>query len=108
MGALTEALKYISRAKNMSTQEQEGRLAMYQERISLIEKYLEARALFQTDQEAAVTSCKYLLENPKVDVAVKIGDVYGLLVEYYVAVGNVNLSVILYIPHQGLGLYYLS
>eukprot|EP00800_Vazella_pourtalesii_P000900 TRINITY_DN1075_c0_g1_i7.p2 TRINITY_DN1075_c0_g1~~TRINITY_DN1075_c0_g1_i7.p2 ORF type:complete len:746 (-),score=211.90 TRINITY_DN1075_c0_g1_i7:3055-5292(-) len=88
VGALTEALKYISRAKNMSTQEQEGRLALYQERISLIEKYLEARALFQTDQEAAVTSCKHLLENPKVDVAVKIGDVYGLLVEYYVTVGD--------------------
>ena len=108
VGALTEALKYISRAKNMSTQEQEGRLALYQERISLIEKYLEARALFQTDQEAAVTSCKHLLENPKVDVAVKIGDVYGLLVEYYVTVGNVVTASFNLSSHQGLSCTYSS
>ena len=95
MGALSEALRYLTKAKNMSPQEQEGRVALYQERIRLIEKFLEARVLFQTDQEAAVSSCKDLLEDPKIDVAIKIGDVYGLLVEYYVATGIVSWLLIL-------------
>ena len=87
VGALSEALKYLTKAKNMSAQEQEGRVALYKERIVLIEKFLEARVLFQTDQQAAVSRCKDLLEDPKIDVAIKIGDVYGLLVDYYVATG---------------------
>ena len=95
MGALSEALRYLTKAKNMSPQEQEGRVALYQERIRLIEKFLEARVLFQTDQEAAVSRCKDLLEDPKIDVAIKVGDVYGLLVEYYVATGIVSWLLIL-------------
>ena len=92
MGALSEALKYLSKAKNMSAEELEGRVALYRERIELIERFLEARALFQTDQQAAVSRCRDLLEDPKIDVAIKIGDVYGLLVEYYIATGMLTLS----------------
>ena len=104
MGALSEALKYLSKAKNMSAEELEGRVALYRERIELIERFLEARALFQTDQQAAVSRCRDLLEDTKIDVAIKIGDVYGLLVEYYIATGMLILhsEVSRQYEHQGI------
>lgn len=85
---MSEALKYISKAKNIGAKEQEGRVGMYEERIRLIEKFIGARALFQSEEEAAVSACKDLLDDPKIDVAVKIGDIYGILVEHYAAKGK--------------------
>ena len=65
---------------------------MYEERIRLIESFIQARSLFQSDEESAVNACKALLEDPKIDVAVKIGDIYSFLVEYYVAKGELELD----------------
>ena len=39
--------------------------------------------MYATDAEACVQECQALLNEPKLDTAVRTGDVYGLLIEHF-------------------------
>ena len=39
--------------------------------------------MYATDAEACVRECQALLNEPKLDTAVRTGDVYGLLIEHF-------------------------
>ncbi|KAL0482150.1 hypothetical protein AKO1_013369, partial [Acrasis kona] len=57
------------------------------QRISLVEKFIVARELAKRHQESVssemVNICQVLLEEPAIEDAIRIGDVYALLVEHY-------------------------
>ncbi|KAI3364996.1 hypothetical protein L3Q82_001156 [Scortum barcoo] len=89
LDALTEAFKCLSKAKDSS---QEARLADLQHKITLIKKFVHARRLYAEDAGEAVQLCEALLVEPELDPAVRIGDVYGFLVEHHCQQGNFQVA----------------
>ena len=47
-----------------------------------------AHRLYQEDPQESVRQCTALLDEPNLDTAVRMGDVYGLLVEHYSHASN--------------------
>ncbi|KAM4631549.1 intraflagellar transport protein 140 homolog [Discoglossus pictus] len=83
LGALTEAYKCMSKAKMRSPEEQERKLSDMQSKITLVKRFIQARRAYTADSQEAAKQCELLLEEPDLDSAIRIGDVYGLLVEHY-------------------------
>ncbi|XP_030068388.1 intraflagellar transport protein 140 homolog [Microcaecilia unicolor] len=83
LGALTEAYKCLSKAKMRNPEEQEGRLGDLQSKMTLVKRFIQARRTYTEDSKEAIRQCELLLEEPDLDSAIRIGDVYGLLVEHY-------------------------
>lgn len=48
-------------------------------------------SLYAQDPPEAVRLCEALLEEPNLDPAVRIGDVFGFLVDHYCQQGNFNM-----------------
>ncbi|MGH0149769.1 UNVERIFIED_CONTAM: hypothetical protein FKN15_049588 [Acipenser sinensis] len=88
LGALTEAYQCLSKAKAHSAEEQEGRLAELQHKLTLVKKFVQARRLYEEDPGEAVRLCEVLQQEPNLDPAVRIGDVYGFLVEHHCQEGS--------------------
>ncbi|KAG8433203.1 hypothetical protein GDO86_017477 [Hymenochirus boettgeri] len=85
LGALSEAYKCLSKAKMRSPEDQERKLSDMQSKITLVTRFIQAR---RADSQEAVKQCELLLEEPDLDSAIRIGDVYGLLVEHYAQQNN--------------------
>ncbi|XP_006801137.1 intraflagellar transport protein 140 homolog [Neolamprologus brichardi] len=92
LDALTEASKCLSKAKDASSGQQEVRLADLQHKIALIRKFVHIRSLYSEDASEAVQLCEALLEEPELDPAVRIGDVFGFLIEHHCQQGNFQLA----------------
>ncbi|CAJ1080882.1 intraflagellar transport protein 140 homolog [Xyrichtys novacula] len=92
LDALTEAFKSLSKVKDSSTGQQEARLTDLQHKITLIKKFVHARRLYPEDAGEAVRLCEALLEEPELDPAVRIGDVFGFMVEHYCQQGNLQMA----------------
>uniref|UniRef100_A0A3B4EX67 Intraflagellar transport 140 n=1 Tax=Pundamilia nyererei TaxID=303518 RepID=A0A3B4EX67_9CICH len=92
LDALTEASKCLSKAKDASSGQQEVRLADLQHKITLIRKFVHIRSLYSEDASEAVQLCETLLEEPELDPAVRIGDVFGFLIEHHCQQGNFQLA----------------
>ncbi|XP_044159279.1 intraflagellar transport protein 140 homolog isoform X3 [Bufo gargarizans] len=88
MGALTEAYKCLSKAKMRSPEEQERRLSDMQNKVTLVKRFLQVRRAYSADKQEAIRQCELLLEEPDLESAVRIGDVYGFLVEHYTQQGD--------------------
>jgi len=80
-GALKEAMKHLKK----DGVGEPRRIEDLQARIRYIEKFAAAR---KKDGTAMIAACEDLLEDPNVDGAVRIGDIFALLVEYYVSESN--------------------
>ncbi|XP_077980431.1 intraflagellar transport protein 140 homolog [Glandiceps talaboti] len=83
LGALSEAYKCLTKAKMKNISQQEDKIANLKHRIGLVKKFVQARRLFDEDPEESVKLSQILLEEPELDSAVRIGDVYGMLIEHY-------------------------
>ncbi|XP_021787325.2 intraflagellar transport protein 140 homolog isoform X2 [Papio anubis] len=83
-GALTEAYKCLAKAKAKSPLDQETRLAQLQSRMALVKRFIQARRTYTEDPKESIKQCELLLEEPDLDSTIRIGDVYGFLVEHYV------------------------
>ncbi|XP_074520074.1 intraflagellar transport protein 140 homolog [Halichoeres trimaculatus] len=92
LDALTEAFKCLSKVKDSSTGQQEVNLADLQHKISLIKKFVHIRRLYAEDPGEAVQLCEALLEEPKLDPAVRVGDAFGFLVDHYCQQGNFQMA----------------
>ncbi|XP_028669859.1 intraflagellar transport protein 140 homolog [Erpetoichthys calabaricus] len=93
LGALTEAYKCLAKAKVRNVQEQESKLAELQQKLTLVKKFIQARRLYEEDPKEAVRLCEALLEEPDLDPAVRVGDVYGLLVEHHCHQGSFQVAL---------------
>ncbi|XP_063790737.1 intraflagellar transport protein 140 homolog isoform X2 [Pseudophryne corroboree] len=83
IGALTEAYKCLSKAKMRSPEEQERKLSDMQNKITLVKRFVQARRSYSVDKQEAIRQCEQLLEEPDLESAVRIGDVYAFLVDHY-------------------------
>uniref|UniRef100_A0A8C1FZ63 Intraflagellar transport 140 homolog (Chlamydomonas) n=1 Tax=Cyprinus carpio carpio TaxID=630221 RepID=A0A8C1FZ63_CYPCA len=81
-GALTEACKCLTKAKA------ESKLLILTHRLSLVKRFIQARRMHEEDPVEAVRVCESLLDEKDLDPAVRVGDVYGFLVEHYCNHGN--------------------
>ncbi|XP_072167641.1 intraflagellar transport protein 140 homolog [Diadema setosum] len=83
LGALTEAYKCLSKAKVKNQSQLEEKLGALKHRIGLVKKFVQARRVYDEEPEEAMRQCQVLLEEEELDSAVRIGDVYGMMVEHY-------------------------
>ena len=83
LGALTEALKYINKAKNMDFDEQEARVNSLTNRIDLVKKFVSVKQLAKSDTNGMVEGAHALLRTPEIETAVRIGDIYGFLFQFF-------------------------
>jgi len=83
---LKEAVKYMIKAKAVTGKEE--RLESLDARIRLVTRFVEARGLVKRNPQEMVDICTSLLDSPDVDTAIRVGDVFALLVEYYYSVQN--------------------
>lgn len=88
-GALKEAVKYLGKVRGNSAGKEE-KLAGIQQRIYLVERFVMAKKMVKDDPSEMVKICGQLLDHPDADVAVRVGDVFALLVEFYYAAGNMD------------------
>ena len=49
---------------------------------------MHACSVYATDPAECVRQCQTLLDEPKLDTAVRTGDVYGLLIEHFAQAGD--------------------
>ncbi|XP_048188881.1 intraflagellar transport protein 140 homolog [Perognathus longimembris pacificus] len=82
-GALTEAYKCLSKAKAKSPLDQETKLAQLQSKMTLVKRFIQARRNYTEDPKESIRQCELLLEEPDLDSTIRIGDVYGFLVEHH-------------------------
>ncbi|XP_035386707.1 intraflagellar transport protein 140 homolog isoform X1 [Electrophorus electricus] len=88
LGALTEACKCLSKAKSRTGGDAEERLTELTHRITLVRRFIQARSLYEEDPSGAVQECESLLEEADLDPAVRVGDVFGFLIEHHCQQGN--------------------
>lgn len=87
MGALRESQKYLEKASGSHIAE----LAIVlDERIQIISKFVDARRFVKKDPSEMVNICQELLREPRVEDAVRIGDLLAMLVEYYHSEGHLR------------------
>jgi intraflagellar transport protein 140 len=88
VGALNEAIKYL--AKDNSKTAVDLATAM-ERRIMLTNKFVEAKeAKSGRDPGKLIAICEALLQDPSVEEAIRIGDVYALLIEHFVTVNDMQ------------------
>jgi len=94
LGALNEAERYLSKARNTPAATKQERLAVLQQRIILVERFVQARKLIKDDPSETVQICTQLLQSDIKDIsnAIRIGDVFALLIEYYYKINDYQKS----------------
>uniref|UniRef100_A0A671RE01 Intraflagellar transport protein 140 homolog n=1 Tax=Sinocyclocheilus anshuiensis TaxID=1608454 RepID=A0A671RE01_9TELE len=80
-GALTEACKCLTKAKGRSGDEADSKLLILTQRFGLVKRFIQARRMHEEDPVEAVRVCESLLEEKDLNPAVRVGDVYGFLVD---------------------------
>eukprot|EP00755_Sulcionema_specki_P015940 Sspe_Gene.9975::Locus_3352_Transcript_1_1_Confidence_1.000_Length_4513::g.9975::m.9975/K19672/IFT140; intraflagellar transport protein 140 len=89
VGALKESYKYLEKS---NAQNKEAKLQQLAVRINYVEQFVDARNMVRTDPGKMVSVCQGLLEVEDIDGAVRVGDVYALLVEFYVGQHQYELA----------------
>ncbi|GAB5358318.1 hypothetical protein AAMO2058_000447200 [Amorphochlora amoebiformis] len=88
LGAMKEALKYMQKSK--AVKNKEAKLGVLMQRTKYIESFVRARSLLRTNHKEFVQVCESLLIQPNVEQAVRVGDVYAVLTEYYFNKDDMN------------------
>eukprot|EP00794_Sanderia_malayensis_P006805 gene6805-7574_t len=90
--AITEAYKCLSKAKMKNTEQQEERMANLKQKAMLIKKFVQGRKMYEENPEEAMKNLRILLDDPDVESGIRIGDVYGFMIEHYAKVQDFNQS----------------
>ncbi|KOO26905.1 intraflagellar transport protein 140-like protein [Chrysochromulina tobinii] len=80
LGALREAHEWMGKAR---VQDKDAKVASLAQRISHVEAFVRARKTVKTEPEETVRLCFQLLDEPTVEHALRVGDVYALMVEWF-------------------------
>jgi len=80
LDALREALKAMELARGTATSE---RASVLQNRISLVERFVAARRVVKMDPQAMVDTCNSLLNEPDINDAIRVGDIFALMIEWF-------------------------
>jgi intraflagellar transport protein 140 len=86
LGALQDSQKFIIKGKDIPQREE--KLASLDGRIRLVQKFVEARKAVKSNPDEMVRICNSILESGDVESAIRVGDVYALLIEYFHSVAE--------------------
>lgn len=62
--------------------------------------------LYEDRPDDSIEKCTLLLDEPSLDTAIRVGDVYGMMIEHYAHTGNhqkvsyVPVPCVCYVPHR--------
>ncbi|KAG0719814.1 Intraflagellar transport protein 140 [Chionoecetes opilio] len=84
-GALNEAYKVITSSTDPQAQE---RLLSLKFKLEKVNHFNNIKRMFVTDGDAAIQELQQLLADPNIEVAVRQGDIYAVIVEYFAANNN--------------------
>ena len=87
IGALKEALKYLRKEE---TRETLNMADSVERRIALIERFVQAKRLQKRDPQGMVDACNNLLADPSLEEAIRAGDCYAVLIEYFHSAGDLR------------------
>jgi len=86
LAALKKAAEYLGKARGP---QKDDMLASLQQRVTYIQQFVEARATAKSDPATMQRLCHALLDaGPSVEAALRVGDAYALLIEFYVGTQN--------------------
>jgi len=85
--ALKESMKYLREAKGRHIEEMVSTL---ESRLSLIERFVTARKCAKKDPDEMVAICENILEEPQLDMAIRVGDCLAMLVEHFHHTGDMR------------------
>jgi len=90
--ALKQAYKQIKKSESVNKDE---KLSMFEQRMNLVNKFSSARKLAESNPTQMISICEELLKqqdasNSDFEAAVRRGDVYALMVEYYFSVNDMS------------------
>ena len=81
LAALREAHDYIGKARGAPGKEEKAESLA--RRIGQVEAFVSSRKMIKTDPDAAVRTCFELLDQPEIEQALRVGDVFALMVEWF-------------------------
>eukprot|EP00771_Trimastix_marina_P001394 gnl/Trimastix_PCT/2467.p2 GENE.gnl/Trimastix_PCT/2467~~gnl/Trimastix_PCT/2467.p2 ORF type:complete len:464 (-),score=100.27 gnl/Trimastix_PCT/2467:197-1588(-) len=87
LSALREAYKHLLKSR---ADDRDEKVANLQTRITLVEKFVKVRKLIKTQPKESIRLCHELLQDENADAALRVGDVYALLVQYFHERGRVQ------------------
>jgi hypothetical protein len=91
LSALQCASQSLARAdNNPSAEKHEEDNAALVKKVQIVEAFVTARRLLSTTPNQALEICQTLMQEEPVEIeeAIRLGDVYAMVVEYYHALGN--------------------
>eukprot|EP00472_Partenskyella_glossopodia_P010486 CAMPEP_0197523546 /NCGR_PEP_ID=MMETSP1318-20131121/8451_1 /TAXON_ID=552666 /ORGANISM="Partenskyella glossopodia, Strain RCC365" /LENGTH=540 /DNA_ID=CAMNT_0043076265 /DNA_START=466 /DNA_END=2089 /DNA_ORIENTATION=- len=92
LGALKEASKFLVKSKKAVNKE--AKVRSLSRRINFVETYVRARKqIISSNPDQAVESCLSLVDQPEVEAAIRVGDVYALLTEHYYHKDNMEKAM---------------
>jgi intraflagellar transport protein 140 len=80
LAALKEALRH---AEKIKTDIREAKIVSLQARISIVERFVNARRMAKVDNNAMVEQARQLLDLRDAETAIRVGDVFALLIYYF-------------------------
>eukprot|EP01012_Entosiphon_sulcatum_P045924 TRINITY_DN6146_c0_g1_i1.p1 TRINITY_DN6146_c0_g1~~TRINITY_DN6146_c0_g1_i1.p1 ORF type:complete len:1449 (+),score=295.84 TRINITY_DN6146_c0_g1_i1:53-4399(+) len=80
LGALKDAQRYLVKSK---LPDKDRKAEQLRKRIELVEQFVQARELVGSRPDEMIRMCQALLDDPEIDSAIRVGDIYALLVEFY-------------------------
>jgi intraflagellar transport protein 140 len=83
LGALNEAYNCMGKAKMKDFKEQERKVSALQSRINLLSRFCDIRKLAQSNPTEMVAQVRQLMSEPDIEAAIRVGDLYALIIEYY-------------------------
>ncbi|KAG7165048.1 Intraflagellar transport protein 140-like [Homarus americanus] len=84
-GALNEGYKALMTSSDPQAQE---RVPAFQYKLEKVKQFLGIKRMFATDGDSAIQELQELLADPNIEVAVRQGDIYAVIVEYYASNNN--------------------
>ena len=80
LGALQDAAKYMDKSK---ANNRDLKIQQLETKVSYVERFVDSRNLVKTDPAKMVETCRTLLDVEDIEGAVRVGDIFALLVEFY-------------------------
>lgn len=83
LGALTESYKCLAKASEKNGEIFEDRISDIKQRLTIVKKFVMAKKSYEEDADNAIKSCQSILEEARVDQALRIGDIFAFMVEHF-------------------------
>ena len=87
LAALKESHEWLTKARVAGKETKAQQLGM---RVQHVQNFVSARKMVKTEPETTIKMCFELLDQPEVENALRVGDVYALMVEWFYSQGQMQ------------------